>query len=86
MLQTALDFTYSPYPDLGYKPGTQLDRVYRALQRGEVSGREFLRMFIPEYRSRLNEISHDLATHGLFIQRRRIGNDRFIIYSIGGIE
>lgn len=72
------------FPDLNYNEGTQKDIVYKMLQSGEKSGRDFLKEFIPEYRSRVNEIDKDLREHGYFIRHRwdKDADEKFIFFEI----
>jgi hypothetical protein len=70
------------YPELGYKPGTQRFRVYELLKTGEKNGRDFLQEFLPEYRSRINQIDQDLRKYELFIKHFWVPGDKMIHFEI----
>ena len=81
-MNSNLAFNFNPYPDLGYGRGTQADRVYKALQRGEVNGRYFLQNYLSEYRTRISEVEKDLAPHGYYIRRRREKGSKFVWFRL----
>jgi hypothetical protein len=66
-----------------YSSSTQLHQVYERLRWGEASGADFLKMGIPEYRSRMNTLEKDLLLPaGFMLKRRRQYGTRFVFFSI----
>ena len=47
-----------------YLPSSQKYRVYEMLKTGDKTGRDFLKVGILEYRSRINEVDKKLRLHG----------------------
>ena len=65
-----------------YSAGTQLHSVIEALKAfpNGTDGRFFLKSYIPEYRSRINEARRD----GYIIRRDRKPGDRFVKFKLEG--
>jgi len=80
MTQLALQFEYPKNP-ASY--GTQTWRVYQMmLEHGEISGRDFLKAFLPEYRRRITDLEELLKPLGYTIRHRRVLGNRWVYYSI----
>jgi hypothetical protein len=80
LTQLALKFEYPKNP-ASY--GTQTWRVYQMLvDHIEVSGKDFLRAFLPEYRRRITDLEELLKPLGYTIRHRREPGNRWVYYSI----
>jgi len=81
--QTALQFERKPLPKNPASYGTQTWRTYEFLKYGaEVSRRDFLRAFLPEYRRRITDLEELLKPLGFTVRHRREPGSRWVYYSI----
>ena len=81
MNQTALDF--SRYPKNPAKYGTQVWQVFELIcNRGEASMPDFLKIGIPEFRSRINELDKLLRPLGWMVRHRREPGIKYVFFSI----
>lgn len=79
MTQLALHIgPFGDYPDLGFREGSQNDRVYKRLQAAPVKNSEIIReMGIFNSTGRVSDIRKALESHGLTVQARPIGGGVF---------